>query len=322
MLDFLREEGIDPRVIQGIGEFRRRYAPSGDAPSRPRYYYYGKKVWEQAAQALLAGENLLLAGAKATGKNVLAENLAAAFGRPVCNISLHINADATTMLGTDTFRDGEVTFRPGPVTEAAEGGGFCVLDEINMARNEALAVLHSVLDFRRSIRIPGYRQVGIHGAARFIATMNYGYAGTRELNEALSSRFMILTMPEIAGEDLSRMLQKEFPLPAPGVRPPVHRPLPRHTGQVQERRTDRESAGSARSSWRGAHDGRRPCAHRRPQHGHYLQDAGHVRAVSCAGHHLLPHLRENRQRRALREPDLGRRIQQDKRKHTLWNRGS
>ena len=211
VLDFLREEGIDPRVIQGIGEFRRRYAPSGDAPSRPRYYYYGKKVWEQAAQALLAGENLLLAGAKATGKNVLAENLAAAFGRPVCNISLHINADATTMLGTDTFRDGEVTFRPGPVTEAAEGGGFCVLDEINMARNEALAVLHSVLDFRRSIRIPGYRQVGIHGAARFIATMNYGYAGTRELNEALSSRFMILTMPEIAGEDLSRMLQKEFP---------------------------------------------------------------------------------------------------------------
>ena len=119
MLDFLQEEGIDPRVIQGIGEFRRRYAPSGDAPTRPRYYYYGKKVWEQAAQALLAGENLLLAGAKATGKNVLAENLAVAFGRPVCNISLHINADATTMLGTDTFPGRGGDLPPG----AGDGGG-------------------------------------------------------------------------------------------------------------------------------------------------------------------------------------------------------
>ena len=41
--------------------------------------------------------------------------------------------------------------------------------------------------------------------------MNYGYAGTRELNEALSSRFMVLAMPEIAKEDLSRLLEKEFP---------------------------------------------------------------------------------------------------------------
>lgn len=27
--------------------------------------------------------------------------------------------------------------------------------------------------------------------------MNYGYAGTRELNEALVSRFMVIDMPEM-----------------------------------------------------------------------------------------------------------------------------
>lgn len=211
MLKFLEEEHIDINVIKGIAEFRSEFPLAGNTSFRPRYLYYGKEVWEQAAQALLAGENLLLAGAKATGKNVLAENLAAAFGRPVYNVSLHINADASSMLGADTFKNGEVTFRPGPVCEAATEGGFCVLDEINMARNEALAVLHSVLDFRRSIQIPGYKKINIHGASRFIATMNYGYAGTRELNEALSSRFMVLIMPEIAKDDLSRLLRKEFP---------------------------------------------------------------------------------------------------------------
>lgn len=41
--------------------------------------------------------------------------------------------------------------------------------------------------------------------------MNYGYAGTREVNEALSSRFMVLQMPEIESENLEKLLEKEFP---------------------------------------------------------------------------------------------------------------
>ena len=212
MLDFLREELVDEHIIKGIEDFRREHpSPEGALSSRPRYVYYGKEVWEQAAEALLCGENLLLAGSKATGKNVLAENLAALFGRPSYNVSFHINMDASYMIGTDTFRDGQVVFRPGPICQSAVQGGFCILDEINMARNEALAVLHSVLDFRRVINVPGYETIRVHDAARFIATMNYGYAGTRELNEALASRFMVIHMPEITQENLEKLLRREFP---------------------------------------------------------------------------------------------------------------
>lgn len=212
MLDFLKEEHIDTHIIEGIEEFTRKYPPvDGSLDRRPRYVYYGREVWEQALQALLCGENLLLAGSKATGKNVLAENLSALFGRPSYNVSFHINMDASFMIGSDTFRGGQVVFRPGPVYQCAAHGGFCILDEINMARNEALAVLHSVLDFRRIINVPGYDPIPVHGAARFIATMNYGYAGTRELNEALASRFMVIHMPEISQENLEKLLHREFP---------------------------------------------------------------------------------------------------------------
>lgn len=212
MLEFLKSEGIDSRVINGIQEFRKKYpCQAGMEDSAPKYLYYGKGIWEAAAQALLCGENLLLAGSKATGKNVLAENLACAFGRPVYNVSFHINMDSAAMVGTDTFKNGAVVFRPGPVCQSAAEGGFCILDEINMARNEALAVLHSVLDFRRVIHIPGYDSIEVNGAARFIATMNYGYAGTRELNEALASRFVIIQMPAIGGDYLTRLLEREFP---------------------------------------------------------------------------------------------------------------
>ena len=94
---------------------------------------------------------------------------------------------------------------------AAECGGFGVLDEINMAKNESLAVLHAALDFRRVIDIPGYDRVQLHEATRFIGTMNYGYAGTRELNEALASRFLVIQMPVIPEADVQRLLLGKYP---------------------------------------------------------------------------------------------------------------
>lgn len=218
MLDFLEKEEINPRLIGEIRKFRSMYPAEADIQSRirnPHYLYYGKKIWEEAIAALLCGENLLLTGPKATGKNVFAENLAAAFGRPSWNISLSIHTDAASLIGSDTFQNGEVIFREGPVSRSARLGGFGVLDEINMAKNEALAVLHEALDFRRSIDIPGYDRIPLHEASRFIATMNYGYAGTRELNEALASRFVVIEMPVISSENLQKLISREFPSISP-----------------------------------------------------------------------------------------------------------
>ena len=175
LMDTLRQEGVSPDLLRAVEEYRTAH-PLAEAlrpriPS-PAFVYYGREVWEQALAALLCGENLLLAGGKATGKNVLAENLAAAF---------------------------------------AQSGGFGVLDEINMAKNEALAVLHAVLDFRRAIDVPGYERIPLAEETRFIATMNYGYAGTRELNEALTSRFVVIQMPTITQDDLEKLLRTQFP---------------------------------------------------------------------------------------------------------------
>ena len=162
---------------------------------------------ELAVAALLQGENVLLSGGKATGKNILADNLAWLFARPVYTVSFHVNTDSNTLIGTDTFTGGVVRLRRGPVALAAQYGGFCILDEINMAKNDAVAVLHSALDYRRLIDVPGYECIPIHPAARFIATMNYGYAGTRELNEALVSRFTVIRMPTLEEPQLCELLR-------------------------------------------------------------------------------------------------------------------
>ena len=212
ILEFLEQEGVNSQILGQIRAFLDTY-PGADSERIPvpRYAYYGKEVWEQALTAILCGKNLLLAGGKATGKNVLAQNLAALFLRPMWNISLHVNTDAASLVGTDTFQDGSVTFRPGPVYQCGAQGGFGVLDEINMAKNEALAVMHAVLDFRRSVDVPGYGSLELRPETRFLATMNYGYAGTREMNEALASRFAVIAMPTISQDNLERLLSEQYP---------------------------------------------------------------------------------------------------------------
>lgn len=197
-----------------IKKFRETYDVAEEVADRipsGHFKYIGEEIWNQAVAALLAGKNLLLVGEKSTGKNVLAGNLAEVFGRPLWDVSFHINVDASSLIGTDTLREGNVVFQAGPIYNCAKYGGFGVLDEINMAKNEAMAVLHSTLDFRRAIDVPGYDRIRLHDATRFIATMNYGYAGTRELNEALLSRFVVIDMPMIGEEQLKELIQGEFP---------------------------------------------------------------------------------------------------------------
>lgn len=210
----LRDEGVDSGLLDEVRRFREAHPLTPEAQERvpvPKYLYYGREVWESAAAALLCGEHLLLAGPKATGKNVLAEDLAALFGRPVWDVSMYVNVDAAALIGADTLKDGQVVFREGPVCACARLGGFGVLDEVNMAKNEALAVLHATLDHRRVIDVPGYERIQLDDAARFIGTMNYGYAGTRELNEALVSRFVVVDMPVIGQDDLCKLLLRGFP---------------------------------------------------------------------------------------------------------------
>ena len=213
-LRFLKEQGVDEFLINEVEKFINKYSVSDEAKSRivkPQMEFIGKDILEMAISAILQGENILLSGSKATGKNVLAENLAFIFNRPYYNVSFHVNIDSASLIGADTFVDNEVQLRKGPVYKCAEFGGFGIFDEINMAKNDAVSVLHSVLDYRRIIDIPGYDKINLHEASRFIGTMNYGYVGTRELNEALVSRFMVIDMPSVTYETLMLILKKIYP---------------------------------------------------------------------------------------------------------------
>ena len=213
IVENLLKQDISEKLINEALYFKQYYKLDKDLNyriSNTNNCFYGKDIWEMSIASILEGENILLSGPKATGKNLLADNLSQLFGRPQWNTSFHINTDSTTLIGTDTFIDNEVKLRRGSVYECAVNGGFGVFDEINMAKNDAIAVLHSALDYRRVIDVPGYERIDLHEATRFIGTMNYEYAGTKELNEALVSRFMVIDIPMLEEDKLMVILKNEF----------------------------------------------------------------------------------------------------------------
>lgn len=69
--DFLEEQGVSEALIKGAREYREEYEVSQEAKHRlltPSLPFYGRETLEMAMAAILEGENLLLAGPKATGK--------------------------------------------------------------------------------------------------------------------------------------------------------------------------------------------------------------------------------------------------------------
>ena len=64
--------------------------------------------------------------------------------------------DASSMIGNDTFRNGEVVFRPGPIYQSAVDGGFCM-------KLSLFSTLYWISDarstFRATIRFRYIRQL-------------------------------------------------------------------------------------------------------------------------------------------------------------------
>ena len=200
-LRFLEEQQVSPELIRQAEEFRNTYTTDEAAVHRivkPSIPFYGKEILEMGlAAGLLRRREPASDRAEGNWKKCAGRESGFYFraGR-LYNVSFHVNTNSGDLIGTDTFVDNEVKLRKGtvfisaPRRAALESWMRSIWQK--MMRFLSFTLL---LDYRRSIDVPGYDRIDLHPAARFLGTMNYGYAGTKELNEALVSRFMVVDMP-------------------------------------------------------------------------------------------------------------------------------
>jgi nitric oxide reductase NorQ protein len=187
------------------------YAPRELVPSGVEYYPQGEEV-KALSYAVAAAKNALLVGPAGTGKSTLIEYLAQSVGAPLVTVSCDVELDKTELLGRPEIRGGDTVWVDGPVTMAMRRGYWLVFDEVNMAKPEVLSVLHAVLDHRRRLVLKenGNELIRAHPNFRVFATMNPGYEGTGELNQAFKDRFGVVLavgyMPP--GEEVRLVVKK------------------------------------------------------------------------------------------------------------------
>ena len=113
-----------------LEQFKERYSVEAAVQGRitkPPVEFIGEEILDLTVSALLQGENILLCGGKATGKNILADNLAWLLQGPSSTFHSMSTPTAAPSSAQIPLWGAEVRLRNGPVAQAAQYGGFCIL---------------------------------------------------------------------------------------------------------------------------------------------------------------------------------------------------
>ena len=154
----------------------------------------------------------LFHGPAGTGKTISCKLVCQTIGLPIMEtINCTENLDEF-VLGKFIPQDDKIIFKESYVTKAIREGGAVVFEEINFAKPQYLAFLNSLLDDNGFVRLDNGEVVRRHKNFRFFATMNLGYFGTKELNQALYNRFnAIIEVAALSDESIEKMLITRVP---------------------------------------------------------------------------------------------------------------
>ncbi|MDR2167361.1 MAG: AAA family ATPase [Clostridiales bacterium] len=155
---------------------------------------------------------ILFHGPAGTGKTMSCKLVCQEIGLPIMDvINCTENLDEF-VLGKFIPQEDRIVFKESFATKAIRHGGAVVFEEINFAKPQYLAFLNSLLDDNGFVRLDNGEVVRRHPNFRFFATMNLGYFGTKELNQALYNRFnIVVELAALADEAIVKMLVARVP---------------------------------------------------------------------------------------------------------------
>lgn len=156
--------------------------------------------------------SVLFHGPAGTGKTISCKLVCQAISLPILEtVNCTENLDEF-VLGKFIPQGDRIIFNESYVTKAIRYGGAVVFEEINFAKPQYLAFLNSLLDDNGFVRLDNGETVKRHPNFRFFATMNFGYFGTKELNQSLYNRFnAIIEVAALSDEAIARMLVARVP---------------------------------------------------------------------------------------------------------------
>lgn len=201
---FLDSAKVTPEVIQMLLRNMRAKVDMERIPAKPERPYKSKTDNLNDALAFtIRSKPLRFIGDKGSGKNTLIETVCWLMNQPMLRVQGSSELDKMDILGAPQLEEGSTTFQLSSVMEALRDGTTVIIDEANLVRPEVLGILHSATDTARSILVPGYGLVQLHPNSQIIYTMNEGYTGTGDMNEATVDRCPTFELePEVNMSDI------------------------------------------------------------------------------------------------------------------------
>lgn len=199
-VEIAKEELVTEDSKIKLGTLELEINQRQDMPFVPHSSPIIGNIYELETIALGIRDNLpvLVIGDTGTGKTSFIRYLANKTNNGFRRLNLNGSTTADELVGHYVVDDKATGMRwvKGVLYEAMEQGHWLLLDELNAGLPEVLFVLQSVLDDDKMLVVPEHEGEIIrpHADFRIFATMNPSmeYAGTRDLNKALLSRFPIV----------------------------------------------------------------------------------------------------------------------------------
>lgn len=178
-------------------------------PAMPYWQKEGGRNLVDLTANLMDGRTVSLEGEKGSGKNTLVETACWILGRPLCRVQGSSRLDIDSFYGSKTLVNGNTGFELSSMMKTLIAGGIVVVDEANTIAPDVLVALHSLTDGARSVDIPDYGYVHISDGAAIVYTMNPGYIGTGEMNEATRDRGPVMEIEQ--EENMRDLLKRAVP---------------------------------------------------------------------------------------------------------------
>jgi DNA polymerase III delta prime subunit len=152
--------------------------------------------------------NTILVGRPGTGKTTAAMALSATLGLPIYTVPLSKYTEEDEFQGKTKVAEGGFKFFPTAFLEAYKNGGIVVLEEFNLADPAVMqGGIGQAIEAPFLLMEDGCTEVCRHPLCVIVMTMNTATQGSREPNEAFTSRApLVLTMDDPEADEFINIL--------------------------------------------------------------------------------------------------------------------
>lgn len=196
-------------------------------PRKNSAYYFAEHT-NDVILDMIECKPVLLTGHTGCGKTSLVEQIASRINQPVVRSNMNGQTTVGDFVGMWTVKAGETVWVDGILPKAMKDGHWLVIDEIDCADAQILAVMNAVLEKNGvlTLKEKGFEVVVPHENFRLFATANTVgcmsvfrslYQGTNLMNEAFLDRFRVYHVDYLPEKEEIKVLMESVPKLRPEI---------------------------------------------------------------------------------------------------------